>query len=138
MFHKTIEAVRAAEKAAQEELDALLVPYDPKTGGGGFHWHAAGSGILENAIRGLDGLAAELEKRQVPIDQAQAEADAAAKAAAEQNAEAAASVDATPTALDHAKSLGVDITQIKGTGADGRVTKRDVERAVAEKEGATA
>ncbi len=85
MFHKTIAAVRAAQTAAQEELDALLVPPDPVTGqGGGFHWHAAGSGILQNAIRGLDGLASELETRQVPIDAA----DAAAKKAEEDAAKA--------------------------------------------------
>ncbi len=85
MFHKTIEAVRAAQAAAQAELDALLVPPDPATGqGGGFHWHATGSAILQNAIRGLDGLASELEKRQGPID----EADAAAKKAEEDAAKA--------------------------------------------------
>jgi pyruvate/2-oxoglutarate dehydrogenase complex dihydrolipoamide acyltransferase (E2) component len=131
VFKKTIEAVKKAEKAAQEELDALFVPYDEKTGGGGVHWHAAGSAILTNAVRGLAGLREELEKRQGPIDAAQAEADAAA-------AEAAKSVDATPAALEHAKSLGVDITQIKGTGKDGKVLASDVDAAVAEKEAAHA
>ena len=43
-------------------------------------------------------------------------------------------VDATPGALDHAKSVGVDITQIKGSGVGGRVTKADVEAAVSAQE----
>lgn len=41
------------------------------------------------------------------------------------------SVDATPTALAHAADLGVDISQIRGTGKDGKITKADVEAAVA-------
>ena len=97
MFHKTIEALKAAEAAVQEELDALFVPYNPQDGTGGVHWHAAGSGILQNALRGISGLREELEKRQVPIDAAAAEAQAAEDATvkAEQEAkdrEAAAEV----------------------------------------------
>ena len=41
---------------------------------------------------------------------------------------------ATQAALDHAEALGVDITAIKGSGKDGKVTKADVEKAVAAKE----
>lgn len=100
MFHKTIDALKAAEVAAQEELDSLFVPYNPEDGTGGVHWHAAGSGILQNALRGLTGLREELEKRQVPIDeataaaeQAQAEADAAAKDQADREAAAAAAAE---------------------------------------------
>jgi hypothetical protein len=99
VFHKTIEALKAAEAAVKEELDALWVPYDPQTGGGGVHWHAAGSGILTNAAAGIAGLRAELEKRQAPIDAAQAEADKAA-AEAEAAAKAAAETpepEPTPT-----------------------------------------
>lgn len=134
MFKGTIAALKAAEEAAQKDLDALFVPYDPQTGGGGVHWHAAGSGILQSAVRGIAGLREDLEKRQVPIDEAQAAADAAAKTAAA-TASAAQQVDATPAALEHAESLGVDISQIKGTGKDGKVTKGDVEAAVAAREG---
>ncbi len=130
MFKGTIAALKAAEEAAQKDLDALFVPYDPQTGGGGVHWHAAGSGILQSAVRGIAGLREDLEKRQAPIDEAQAAADAAAKTTA-----AAQQVDATPAALEHAESLGVDISQIKGTGKDGKVTKGDVEAAVAAREG---
>src|SRR5438093_1430427 len=43
-------------------------------------------------------------------------------------------VDATPAALDHAKSVGVDLTKIVGTGKDGKITKSDVEAAVAAQE----
>lgn len=96
MFHKTIEALKATEAAAQEELDALFVPFDPATGTGGVHWHAAGSGILQTAIHGIAGLRAELEQRQGPIDEAQAEADAAAKQAEEDAAAAGESAE-SPT-----------------------------------------
>jgi pyruvate/2-oxoglutarate dehydrogenase complex dihydrolipoamide acyltransferase (E2) component len=43
-------------------------------------------------------------------------------------------VDATPAALAHAASLGVDLSKIVGTGRDGRITKTDVELAVGAKE----
>jgi hypothetical protein len=77
VFQKTIDALKATEAAAQEELDALYVPFDPQTGGGGVHWHAAGSSILQNALRGIGGLRAELEQREAPIAQAEADAKAA-------------------------------------------------------------
>ncbi len=44
-------------------------------------------------------------------------------------------VVATQAALDHAEALGVDISEIQGTGKDGKVTKGDVEAALAAKEG---
>lgn len=97
MFQKTIDALKATEAAAQEELDALWQPFDPATGSGGVHWHAAGSGILQNAIRGIADLRQELEKREAPIAEAQAAADQAAKdaAAAEKAAAKAAKQGAT-------------------------------------------
>jgi 2-oxoglutarate dehydrogenase E2 component (dihydrolipoamide succinyltransferase) len=133
VFKKTIEAVKAAEAAAQAELDALFVPYNPQTGEGGVHWHAAGSGILGNAVRGLQGLREELEKRQATIDAAEADAAAQAQqaAAAAATTEDAESVAATQAAIDHAQALGIDIASIKGTGKDGKVTKADVEAAEA-------
>lgn len=96
MFQKTIDALKATEAAAQEELDALFVPYDKETGTGGVHWHAAGSGILQNAILGIRGLREDLERREAPI----AEAEAAAKAAEDAAAKAAAETsepEPTPT-----------------------------------------
>lgn len=42
---------------------------------------------------------------------------------------AAADVDATQGALEAAAELGVDLTDITGTGASGRITKADVEAA---------
>jgi len=49
-------------------------------------------------------------------------------------AEASPEIYATQAALDHAAALGVDLAGIQGTGKDGRVTKGDVEAAVAAKE----
>lgn len=39
-------------------------------------------------------------------------------------------IDATDAALDRAVEVGVDITDIEGTGTDGRVVKSDVTAAV--------
>jgi pyruvate/2-oxoglutarate dehydrogenase complex dihydrolipoamide acyltransferase (E2) component len=36
---------------------------------------------------------------------------------------------ATPTALKRAEELGVDLTDVEGSGAEGRITVRDVQRA---------
>lgn len=43
------------------------------------------------------------------------------------------SVKASPAARKLASELGVDITQVRGTGPEGRITKADVERAAGEK-----
>ena len=36
---------------------------------------------------------------------------------------------ATPKAVEHAEALGVDLTQVEGTGAGGTILKKDVEAA---------
>ena len=41
----------------------------------------------------------------------------------------AAKHQATPTALERAEELGVDLTDVEGSGAEGRITVRDVQRA---------
>ena len=56
------------------------------------------------------------------------EAEVAAPAEAD-----AAEVVATQAAIDHAEAEGIDISAIQGTGKDGRVTKADVEAAIAAK-----
>lgn len=40
-----------------------------------------------------------------------------------------ADIAATPSALAHAESLGIDLSTIKGTGKDGTILKSDVEAA---------
>lgn len=125
MFAKTLEALKAVEVAAQEELDALWVEFDPKTGTGGVHWNAQGSGTLQDLLRGVRGLIAEIEPKQAAHEAAQAQAAEAEKAAAA----SAPAVDATEGALAHAKATGVDISTVEGTGAGGKVTKADVEAA---------
>ena len=47
--------------------------------------------------------------------------------------EPADEVDATQAAIDHAEAMGIDLAAIQGTGKDGRVTKADVEAAIAAK-----
>lgn len=56
----------------------------------------------------------------------------AAETATPPESAVAPEVDATPKALEHAEATGVDITQVEGTGAGGKVTKADVEAAAAE------
>jgi pyruvate/2-oxoglutarate dehydrogenase complex dihydrolipoamide acyltransferase (E2) component len=41
-------------------------------------------------------------------------------------------VDATPAAVELAPEHGVDLAEVEGTGAEGRVTKPDVEQAIAD------
>jgi pyruvate/2-oxoglutarate dehydrogenase complex dihydrolipoamide acyltransferase (E2) component len=41
----------------------------------------------------------------------------------------AAKHHATPAALQRAEELGVDVTDVEGSGAGGRITVRDVQRA---------
>jgi hypothetical protein len=80
MFARIIEALKTAETAAEEELAALWVPFDPATGGGNVYWHSAGASILQNAKESFAALRAELEKRQAPIDAAEAQAATLAEA----------------------------------------------------------
>lgn len=40
--------------------------------------------------------------------------------------------DATEAAQKHAEATGVDLSQVAGSGAEGRITKADVEAAVAQ------
>ncbi|MGH8304879.1 MAG: E3 binding domain-containing protein [Steroidobacteraceae bacterium] len=49
------------------------------------------------------------------------------------NEKAQTEVAATEAAIAHAKSLGVDITEIKGSGAGGQIIKADVEAHAAAK-----
>ena len=56
------------------------------------------------------------------------EAEVAAPAEAD-----AAEVVATQAAIDHAEAMGIDLATIQGTGKDGKVTKADVEAAIAAK-----
>jgi pyruvate/2-oxoglutarate dehydrogenase complex dihydrolipoamide acyltransferase (E2) component len=112
VLEKTIAALKDAEAAIQEEYEGVK------------GWHAQGRGVLEEAYTAVTGWRQKLEG-------IEPSAPLATESAGQQ-------VDATPAALAHAESLGVDISQIKGTGKDGKVTKGDVEAAVAAKEGALA
>lgn len=46
----------------------------------------------------------------------------------------ASDMAATQAAIDHAQAEGIDIATLQGSGKDGKVTKADVEAAVAAKE----
>lgn len=83
MFAKTIEALKAVEVAAKEELDALWIPYDPQTGTGAVHWNAQGAGALGEALSVVTGLRTGLEPKQAAHEEAQAAAAAATPSPAE-------------------------------------------------------
>lgn len=57
------------------------------------------------------------------------EAQVEAEVEAHEQAEAESEVNATDAAIALADELGIEIATISGTGADGRVTKADVENA---------
>lgn len=67
---------------------------------------------------------------QTPATQTTAEAGQAAQTAGT----TAEGVNITPAAADHAAELGVDPADVEGTGAEGRVTKADVEDHAAQTE----
>lgn len=83
-----------------------------------------------------------------PVDQAatnvgdnagQSLEDALADAAPSDGAESQSTpsdegVNATPAAVEHAEATGVDLSEVDGSGKDGRVTKPDVEAAASEQE----
>jgi len=46
----------------------------------------------------------------------------------------ASELDITPAALELAEEHGLDLTQIEGTGKDGRILKSDVDKAIKEQE----
>ena len=77
MFAKTIEALKAVEAAAQEELSALWVPHDPATGTGAVYWNAQGAGALQEALGAVSLIRAGLEPTQAAHDAAQAAATVA-------------------------------------------------------------
>lgn len=83
MFSKTLAALKVVEEAITEELEALWVPYDPATGTGAVHWHAAGASILGNLQQDIARVREDMEKRQAPIDAAALAEAEAAKIAAE-------------------------------------------------------
>ena len=47
-------------------------------------------------------------------------------AVVEESAETAEALSATPGALEHAETTGVDLNTVTGTGTDGKITKKDV------------
>lgn len=47
-----------------------------------------------------------------------------------ETADAEEQPDATPAAVELAKEKGIDLASVTGTGADGRITKSDVENAI--------
>jgi len=76
-------------------------------------------GPPENAV-GLIGFGRVTPGNVITLDD-----DFAAKLIAEGRAEVI-STEATPAAEDLADELGIDITTVSGTGAEGKVTKTDV------------
>ena len=63
----------------------------------------------------------------------EANAEIPAAFPAEEKARKKAAVNATKAALDLAAEEGIDLSKVKGSGAEGRITLNDVRKAVKEK-----
>ena len=83
-----------------------------------------GIDTLEEASQAMDEASAAAENERVLAGASAEEPEAAAPQAAE--------VNATAGAIEAAEELGVDLAAVEGTGADGKITKPDVERHAAE------
>lgn len=93
-----------------------------------------GPGLSETEQAMADEHTAAAETQQAARDEDEA---AAAKASTEAPAEAEAATGgavATPAAEAKAEELGVDLSQVEGTGADGKIVVGDVEAAAASSE----
>lgn len=64
--------------------------------------------------------------------EAGAEVDAAEMDSGVEEAEAPAEIDATDAASELAQEHGIDLADVEGTGADGRILKSDIEALVEE------
>ena len=84
--------------------------------------------------RRLDGVEGKLDRLLAALENqngngsANASASAPAQAPTSANGSAAVEVEATDAARRKAQELGVDLTQVEGTGADGKITVEDVRK----------
>lgn len=115
-----VVAIIEAEGDVPESLQAAA------ESDGGQHAQAAGGASGNSAVGGADTLGQPAQQPAAETEKAPA-AEASAPAAAKPPAEGAgALVLATPSVRKFARELGVDITQVRGSGKNGRITREDV------------
>lgn len=83
--------------------------------------------LVEDLQVRLEAQQAQINTLERQVESLKAAAAAAAADAADDTTDDAAD-DATKGAIALAHERGVDLTEVEGTGADGRITKADVER----------
>lgn len=138
-YSKFIHGVRLAEIDLDRKILADLAVTEPE----------AFAAIAAQAKNALDGQPVETsipvpekpEQQEEPTSNAQQAEDVEATDAAEtaagepeseasvEAAEEESEVNATDAAARKAEELGVDLTQVEGTGAEGRITVGDVDKA---------
>lgn len=99
---------------ARMTVDARIVASDPE--------HPVKVFVAGQEVEGADA------EQQVALGHAEAIAEASEGPAPE--------VSATPAAAAHAEELGVDLSTVEGTGAEGKITKGDVAAAASKDDGA--
>lgn len=106
------------------DRERVVRPDDPDAR---FLFASEGSEILrEDAIR--YGLVTPTKEEKKALSEEQARLEG------EQNPEPPAAPEATDAAAELAEAEGIDLASIDGSGADGKITKGDVEKAVAERD----
>lgn len=80
--------------------------------------------MTENSGKSLEGVAGDLGDDEAEEDQKGQE-----KETQEPEEESADEIEATDAARSKAEDLGVDLTQVEGTGSGGRIIARDVQKA---------
>ncbi len=126
------ETVKAGEIIAEVEADKATVEVESTVDGVVLSLQAeVGEEISEGSVIALVGAADEAPAEAAPAEESAPEAPAAPAPTVAPNGAAAVTpegrVKISPVARNVAADRGIDITQIRGTGPGGRITRSDVE-----------
>ncbi len=134
------DAVKADEPVASLETDKVTLEVPAPTDGVmGEHKVAEGDTVEVGALIGTveegDAAPKSGSKNESDEKEGASEAKSAAKSSSEEQEEVASSITLSPAVRRLVLEHGVDPSKIEGTGKDGRLTKQDVERYLADSNG---